>query len=253
MKMRADRLIAILIMLKQRGKMTAGELAEALEVSERTIHRDMEALCSAGLPVVAERGKTGGWRLVDHWPHQLSWLKINEMKSLFIPHSDHLLADLGLEVASIKARAKLLASVPGTFRQDAKILGERIYIDLRTWRDSAEKIRSFQVIQKAVWECRKLRMTYKTSDGQTNPRTIEPLGLVFKSSHWYLVAKRDEEFRTYRASRIQSAALLEETFARPEDFNLKEYWMKSKARFIKKIPQYKIRSRLFLRTYFVKK
>lgn len=238
--MRADRLISILLYLKNNEKMTSSDLACKLEVSERTIHRDMESLSSAGLPIVAERGKAGGWRLVDNWPYQLSWLKKNEIESLFVPHSDSLLTDLGLNAASSEASAKLLACIPSAYRQNVATLRERVYIDLSTWRDETESIQSFQTIQQAVWKCQKLRITYAKTDGVTYNREIEPLGLVSKSAKWYVVARRGGEFRTYRASRIRSAAALSESFIWPKGFNLKEYWKESKDVFVKNLPKYNV-------------
>ncbi|MEC0713807.1 YafY family protein, partial [Bacillus haynesii] len=204
--MRGDRLISILLMLQAQGQMTAKELAERLEVSERTIYRDMEALSGAGIPVVAERGINGGWSLLDDYQTTLTGLKESEIRALFVPLSEQLLDDLGLTRISEEARNKLIASLPSVYRQNAKDVWNRIYIDTRSWRHKKEKAVSFEVLKDAIWKDRKLNIVYQRADGQTAARIVAPLGLVAKGSNWYLIASKENgEIRNYRASRIQSA------------------------------------------------
>lgn len=238
--MRADRLINILILLQSRGKMTAKQLAKELEVSVRTILRDMDALTHAGIPVVSERGKNGGWRLFDHYRSRLSGLTIDEIKSLFLAPSSELLNDLGLEKGAIDARQKLLAAIPGTFRDEAQTIWECIYIDNGSWRQSNAKNHDLQTVQKAIWERRKLRIDYQPINGEQEIRVVEPLGLVLKGSKWYLVALRNGQMRNYRVSRIQHAKVEKETFQRPSHFDLKTYWEQSKEAFVQNLPQYDV-------------
>lgn len=192
--MRADRLMNIMILLQNRGKMTAKELANELEVSDRTILRDMDALSNAGIPIVSDRGKEGGWRLLDNFRSKLSGLNIDDIKSLFLFPSGKLLEDLGLNIQALDTRQKLLAAIPGTFRDEAQAIWERIHIDSSTWRQSKEKVHALKTVQQAVWESKKLKILYEQADGEQKERLIEPLGLVAKGNRWYLVASRNENF-----------------------------------------------------------
>lgn len=238
--MRADRLMNIMILLQNRGKMTAKELANELEVSDRTIHRDMDALSNAGIPIVSDRGKEGGWRLLDNFRSKLSGLNIDDIKSLFLFPSGKLLEDLELNIQALDTRQKLLAAIPGTFRDEVQAIWERIHIDSSTWRQSKEKVHALKTVQKAVWESKKLKIYYEQADGEQKERLIEPLGLVAKGNRWYLVASRNGELRNYRVSRIQTAQVEDETFKRPIDFNLADYWEQSKKEFIQNLPQYDV-------------
>ncbi|WP_044338586.1 helix-turn-helix transcriptional regulator [Rossellomorea aquimaris] len=240
--MRGDRLVSILLLLQTHGQMTAKELSERLEVSERTIYRDMDALSGTGIPVVAERGKNGGWSLLEDYQTDLTGLKESEIRALFVSPSAHLLDDLGLSRTSEEARNKLIASLPSTYRENAKGVWNRIHIDTSSWRKQKERIASFEVIKEAIWTVNKLRITYQRADGNMDDRTVSPLGLVAKGDLWYLIAtKENGDTRNYRASRIQSAVSLKETFTRPNDFNLAQYWNSSTQAFIKKLPSYEVK------------
>lgn len=238
--MRADRLISILLLLQNKGKLTTKELAKELEVAERTIHRDMEALSAAGIPVIAERGKFGGWRLLDQYRTKLTGLKENEWMSLFISPSFQLLADLGLSKDWQKARQKILASFPNALKKNVHDVWNRIHVDTTQWGHSPEKIESFKILQQAIWEERKLQMKYERADRECIERIVEPLGLVAKGSAWYLVASSNENIRSYRASRIISVILLTDVFSRPDDFDLVQYWSHSTQEFIKSLPKYEV-------------
>lgn len=238
--MRADRLISILLLLQHKGKLTTRELAQELEVTERTIHRDMESLSAAGIPVVADRGKAGGWRLLKQYRTNLTGLKADEIKSLLISPSFQLLTDLGLTKDWHEARQKILASIPNSFQKSADDIWNRIHVDTSTWRQSIEKVESFKVLQQAIWEDRKLQLNYERADGESVERVVNPLGLVAKGSTWYLIALSNEQIRNYRASRIKSALLMSETFTRPNDFNLAQYWNSSTQEFIKTLPKYEV-------------
>ncbi|WRP07200.1 YafY family protein [Rossellomorea aquimaris] len=240
--MRGDRLVSILLLLQSHGQLTAKALSERLEVSERTIYRDMDALSGTGIPVVAERGKNGGWSLLEDYQTDLTGLKESEIRALFVSPSDHLLDDLGLTRTSEEARNKLIASLPSIYRENAKDVWNRIHIDTSSWRKQKERIASFEVIKEALWKENKLTITYQRANGQTDDRTVEPLGLVAKGDLWYLIASKENgEIRNYRASRIQSAVLLDETFERPHDFDLAKYWNSSTKAFIKKLPSYEVK------------
>ncbi|GGJ66343.1 helix-turn-helix transcriptional regulator [Virgibacillus salexigens] len=240
--MRGDRLVSILLLLQSHGQMTAKELAEKLEVSERTIYRDMDALSGTGIPVLAERGKNGGWSLLEDYRTNLTGLKEFEIRALFVPQSTQLLDDLGFARTSEEARNKLIASLPSIYRENAKDVWNRIHVDMSTWFKRREKIMSFEVLKKAIWNEYKLKIEYQRMDGNTSERVVKPLGLVAKGSRWYFVAsKENDDIRNYRASRILSAKPLEETFERPKDFNLAQYWELSTKAFIENLPHYEVR------------
>jgi predicted DNA-binding transcriptional regulator YafY len=219
--------------------MTARELARRVEVSERTIHRDMEALSSAGIPVTAERGAGGGWMLIDGYKTNLTGLKETEVQALFLTQPSHVLTDLKLDKASDAAMLKLLASLPQAHRRDADYARQRIHVDVTGWNRYEEAIPSLPVIQEAVWQERKLKILYQRgADCDDVERLIDPLGLVSKRSAWYLVAAADGDVRSYRVSRIRDATLTEQPFQRPKDFDLAGYWQQSTAAFKDHLPRY---------------
>ncbi|PTM57654.1 helix-turn-helix transcriptional regulator [Desmospora activa] len=243
--MRADRLISILLLLQIYQRMTAAELAERLEVSERTIYRDMEALGAAGVPVVAERGKNGGWSLMGGYRTQLTGLREPEVQTLFLSVPPQVLADLGWKEGTEQgAYVKLLAALPAEFRRVGEQVRQRIYVDQPGWHEGREDIPLFSVLQEAIWKERRMRMIYRRGDGTKVERTVDPLGLVVKGRTWYLVAHTDDGFRSYRASRILEATVTPEAFIRPADFDLAAYWKKSQAAFISGLRQYRCRIRI---------
>jgi len=238
--MRADRLISILLLLQNKGKLTTKELAKELEVTGRTIHRDMEALSAAGFPVVSDRGKSGGWRLLEQYRTNLTGLKANELKSLLISPSFQMLTDLGLAKDWHEARQKILASIPSSLQNYSHDIWNRIHVDTTAWRQSSEKIESFKILQEAIWDEKALQIDYERADGEYLERVVNPLGLVAKGSTWYLIASSNKKVRNYRASRIKSVKLTKETFSRPNDFNLAQYWSDSTQEFIKSLPKYEV-------------
>ncbi|MCA1060136.1 YafY family transcriptional regulator [Rossellomorea aquimaris] len=240
--MRGDRLVSILLLLQTHGRMTAKELAEKLEVSERTIHRDMEALSGTGIPVVAERGQNGGWSLLKDYRTDLTGLKEAEIRALFLSPSVQLLDDLGLTRTTEEARNKLIASLPSTYRENAQDVWNRIHIDISSWRKQKDKTTSLEIIKEAIFQENMLKISYERADGETNDRSVEPLGLVAKGDLWYLVAaKENGDIRNYRVSRIHHVETLDEQFKRPQGFNLSQYWSSSTTSFIKKLPSYEVR------------
>ena len=235
--MRADRLLSILLLLQVRQRVTAGELAQRLEVSERTIYRDMDALSSAGIPVFAERGHGGGWGLVDRYQTNLTGLNRAEIEALFLQPSG-LLADLGLDKASTTALIKLLAALPSTRRRDAEYVRQRIHVDGAGWFHTKESVPFLSTLQEAVWQERKLRFSYQRSDGKVVERVVDPLGLVVKGRVWYLIAAVEDGMRTYRVSRVQEAQVTDQPCVRPEGFDLAEHWEASVVRFKADLPRY---------------
>ncbi|WP_137789157.1 YafY family protein [Bacillus sp. E(2018)] len=238
--MRADRLISILLLLQNHGKMTTKALANELEVTERTIHRDMEALSVAGIPVLAERGKHGGWRLVDQYRTKLTGLKDSELKTLFLSPSYQLLSDLGFTKDWKEARQKLLAALPNTLQSQADNLWNRIHIDIDPWKQSKHESIALNQLQHALWEDRKIRIAYEKANNDSSERIVEPLGLVAKGRTWYLVAVSNQQIKNFRVSRIKSAELLSETFIRPPDFQLADYWAESKQNFVRNLPVFEV-------------
>ena len=238
--MRADRLLSILLLLQAGGRMTARALAQRLECSERTILRDMDALSGAGVPVMAERGVGGGWRLLDGSQTKLTGLTATEIQSLFLGRPPKLMADLGLKQAADAAWLKLQAALPIEMRAQAEFVRQRILIDARGWRDSGERITSLPLVLEALWRGRRLRFDYATSTSgeAASQRIVEPLGLVARGSAWYLVADRDDQRRTYRVSRIASAEVLEEPSRRPTGFDLAEHWERAATEFRDKLPRF---------------
>lgn len=242
--MRADRLLSILLLLQTQTRLTAGELAQRLEVSERTIYRDMDALSAAGIPVIAERGQQGGWSLPEGYRTQLTGLKDSEIQAVFLANPARLLADLGLNEAAEAAFLKLMASLPTMQRQNAEFIQQRIHIDSGSWRQAGDTVRFMPVLQAALWRECQLRVMYQRGDGQCVERQIDPLGLVAKGQTWYLVAQIAGDIRTYRVSRMVSAQLINEPSQRPPDFDLAAYWAQSSADFVANLPRYVTRLRV---------
>ena len=236
--MRADRLLSILLLLQVHRRVTARDLARRLEVSERTILRDMEALSGSGVPVVAERGAGGGWSLLDGYQTKLTGLTAAEIQSLFLARPPRVMADLGLRQESEAALIKLQASLPAGARRQADFARERILVDTRGWRDPSESVAWLPVLLDALWRERQVRFQYARVLGECGARTADPLGLVAKGSAWYLVAGVAGEPRTYRVSRMREAEILDEPAHRPAGFDLAAYWESSAAEFREKLPRY---------------
>ena len=236
--MRADRLLSILLLLQIQGRMTARDLAQRLEVSERTIHRDMEALGGAGVPVYAERGTGGGWELLDEYRTDLTGLSEPEIHALFAARPVNLLADLGLDQVVQAALIKLLAALPSTARRGATQAQQNIHVDVAGWQPNREPVDQLPQLQAAIAQERKLKLTYQRSDETVVERVVDPLGLVANRNVWYLIAAVDREPRTYRVTRIQAATVIDEPAVRPADFDLAAYWEQAKIEFKAGLPTY---------------
>lgn len=240
--MRADRLLVLLLLLQTKGRVTAQTLARRLEVSERTIYRDLEALSIAGVPVYAERGPGGGWCLLEDYRTNLTRLNEAEIHTLFLSGAAGPLEDLGLGKAREDALLKLLAALPSVYRRNAEMARQRIHLDAAGWFHRDEPVPYLSLIQEATWNDRRLRITYRHNDDSIVERLVNPYGLVAKASIWYLVGTSAEsggEMRVYRVGRIQAAELSPEHFERPSSFDLPQFWSRWMGDFEKSIYNYR--------------
>ncbi len=233
--MRASRLVSLLLLLQTRGQLTAAELAQELEVSVRTVHRDVEALSESGVPIYAERGPHGGIRLVDGYRTRLTGLTPDEAEALFLSGLPGPAAELGLGTVVAAARLKVLAALPTELRARATRLVERFHLDASGWFQANEPVPSLAALSEAVWEGRRVRIAYDRGD--MVERILDPLGLVLKAGTWYLVASSDGQIRTYRVSRVSAVTVEEERGERPEAFDLAAYWAESSAAYERDTPR----------------
>jgi predicted DNA-binding transcriptional regulator YafY len=217
--MRASRLVSLLLVLQTRGLLTADELAEHLEVSERTVQRDVQALAAAGVPVVSIRGPAGGYRLDRGYRTKLTGLDAAEAEALFVGPA----AELGLGRELAAARLKLLAALPGELQERASLAAQLFHVDMRGWFREEDRVPHLPVIAGALWRSRRLEIRYREGAAVV-ARRLDPLGLVLKAGVWYLLARRRGEERVYRVSRVVSARERPEAFARPEGFDLAAVW-----------------------------
>ncbi len=227
--MRASRLVNLLLILQTRGGLTAAELADELEVSVRTVHRDVEALSAAGVPIYAERGPYGGIRLVDGYRTRLTGMTGDEAEAIFLSGLPGPAAELGLGTVVAAARLKVLAALPNELRSRASRLVERFHLDAAGWFHASEAVPHLAEIAECVWEGRMVDISYDRGGGEVTARTIGPLGLVLKAGVWYTVALVDGQIRTYRIARIQAITVLDAPVERPTAFDLATYWAESSA------------------------
>jgi predicted DNA-binding transcriptional regulator YafY len=224
--MKADRLLSALMLLQAHGRLSGRELAERLEVSGRTIHRDMESLSIAGIPISAVRGAQGGWQLEKGWRTQVPGMDAAELNALLMAQP-RALGDPRLAAAAERAFQKLMASLSGPMRARAEAIRERLYVDTSDWHPSNENLSLLADLQDAVARDVKITFEYTRADGQTGPRTVDPLGLVAKGAGWYLVAGTPNGLRTYRISRMKRLTPLATPCERPDHFDLAAYWKQS--------------------------
>jgi len=229
--MRADRLLSALLLLQAHGRLSGRELAERLEVSARTVHRDMEALSASGVPVFALRGAQGGWQLDEGWRTQVPGMDEVELRALLMSQP-RLIGDSRMAAAAERALNKLMAAMPGGMREQAFSIRQRLYVDTTGWRGTSEDLTMLPVVQEAVSRDRKLRIDYRKPGGERSVRVVDPLGLVAKGTAWYLVAQSAKGLRTFRVSRIQAAKVLDKASSRPANFDLGEHWRASTERFL---------------------
>jgi predicted DNA-binding transcriptional regulator YafY len=223
--MRASRLVSLLLLLQARGRMTAQELADELEVSLRTIYRDVESLSAAGVPVYADRGPAGGYQLVDGYRTRLTGLTTEEAESLFLTGMPGPAAELGLGTVLAAAELKLMAALPKGLAERAGRVRERFHLDVPGWFHGGDPTPYLSAVADAVWNQRRLHVHYRRWGSPPEvTRILEPLGLVLKAGNWYLIARSDGGDRTYRVDRILKLETLDEVFERPADFDLGEFW-----------------------------
>jgi predicted DNA-binding transcriptional regulator YafY len=236
--MRASRLISVLLLLQSRGRMTAQQLADELEVSVRTVYRDVEELSASGIPVFADRGAHGGFQLVEGYRTRLTGLTPQEAEALFLSGYPGPAAELGLGTVLAAAQLKVLAALPPELRSRASRIRQRFHLDAPGWFSEPDVTPYLQQIAEAVWSDRRLQMRYRRSDDQVVDRLIDPLGVVLKAGVWYLVARSADDLRTYRISRIVELVTSEERFTRPEDFDLAEHWERSVSAYESSLPSF---------------
>ncbi len=221
--MRASRLLSILILLQMRGRLSAEALAEEFEVSVRTIYRDVDQLSAAGVPIYAERGRSGGFQLHDGYRTKLTGFTAKEADALLLSGVGAAAQDLGLGPDLAAAQLKLLASLPPESGASAERVSARFHIDPINWYTHADASGVLKPLAAAVWSERRIRVRYESWKDVVE-RTLDPLGLVLKGGIWYLVAAVKGAARTYRVSNIQEMQTLDATFTRPRRFNLARYW-----------------------------
>jgi predicted DNA-binding transcriptional regulator YafY len=220
--MRADRLVAALLILQAKGRVTAAELAEQLEISERTARRDLEALAVAGIPVYSQQGRGGGWSLLGGSRTDLTGLTRAEARALFLV--------AGPSSASPELRAalrKLVRALPESFRAEAEAAAGAVVVDPAGWGRRGEPRpmpEHLDALQRVVVEGRQARLAYVGRDGRASERTVHPLGLVTKGDVWYLVAQTEAGQRTFRVDRVQGLVPLAEAAVRPPGFDLGKAW-----------------------------
>jgi predicted DNA-binding transcriptional regulator YafY len=243
--MRASRLVQLLLLLQTNGKMTASRLATELEVSVRTIYRDIEALSGAGVPIYAEAGPGGGVRLVDGYRTRLTGLTADEAEALALSGLPGAASELGLGTVLAAAQLKVDAALPPELRSRAVRMRERFHLDAPGWFAREEAVPHLAVLSRAVWEEQRVEIRYKKWDGEVK-RLLDPLGLVLKAGVWYLVALsgRTRSVRTFRVSRVLAVRDLDEPAQRPEAFDLAAQWAASSEAFIESWPKLEVRARV---------
>ena len=222
--MRADRLLSILMLLQKNGQMSARALAKELAVSERTIYRDMDALCVAGMPVYSEAGVRGGYALVDRYRTTLTGLNEDEVQALFMLNIPAQLEELGMTKTLRSALLKVSAALPGMHQQDEMRVRQRFHLDSTWWQQGENKMPHLQSIHQAVWQDCNITVTLRLPFVTEVQRTISPYGLVAKAGEWYLVCGRRQGVRVYRVADLVDVCLTNENFIRPQDFDLVAFW-----------------------------
>lgn len=238
--------MAIVLLLQARGGMSAPELAEELEVSVRTIYRDVEALSGAGVPVYAERGTGGGIRLLEGYRTDLTGMSPGEAETLFLMGMPGPLDELGLGTASDAAQRKLLAALPPAGRATAEQVRQRVHVDATGWDRAPRQVTWLPVLARAVWAERRVHLTYVRADSKEVDYDVDPLGLVLKGGQWYLLALVREYDVTFRVSRVRGVDILDEAVRRPKGFDLAEQWAASVQEFDEYRTQLSVRLRVAL-------
>lgn len=235
---RAARLISMVLLLQNRGGLTADQLAVELGVSARTVARDAIELAESGIPVYAEPGRGGGYRLLDGFRTRLTGLGRAEVEALFLSGAPEALSGMGLDAAAMAARLKVGAALAPSVREAPRRVGQRFHLDAPGWFRKLETPAVLPELSSAVWTDRLVAVTYRrgrrlteTVDPEPVTRTLAPYGLVLKAGVWYLIALVGEDRRSYRVDRFEDVTVLAEEFERDEDFDLGEYWRRAQEEF----------------------
>ncbi|MCK0112218.1 YafY family transcriptional regulator [Ornithinimicrobium sp. F0845] len=219
--MRADRLVAALLVLQQRGRVTAAQLATELEVSLATARRDLEAMASAGIPVYPQPGRGGGWALVGGARTDLSGLTADEAEALFLLIGPA----AGVSEEAKAALRKLVQALPHTFRTHARAAASATLVDPTRWGESERTPPEvLETLRRAVIRSRRVDLDYRNARGEVTSRRVDPWGVVDKDETWYLLAGTPRGQRTFRVERVLSAELTDESFERPDDLTLQTAW-----------------------------
>jgi predicted DNA-binding transcriptional regulator YafY len=242
--MRADRLLSLLMILQARGRTTAAELARELEVSVRTVYRDIEALGLSGVPVYTERGPGGGCALLDNYRTTLTGLTSAEVRALFALSIPAALDDLGLGQELKTALLKLSASLPAARRDEELRARQRIHLDTTGWFEAREPVPHLPTIQQAIWQDRRLLLTRRLPFDARVERAVDPYGLVAKAGAWYLVWANEGDVRATPLREIIGARMLDGNFARPAGFDLAAFWERWSAAYESNRPSFSARVRV---------
>lgn len=230
----------MLLLLQARGRLAASAVAKELEVSERTVYRDVDSLSAAGVPVFSERGSRGGIVLAAGYRAALTNLGDQEVRALFISASNPI-ADLGLGGSLARSLEILAGALPETKRRSAERARGRIFIDAKRWVQAEQPREHLASLQRAIWQDLRVELHYRDRAGKVTRRIIEPLGLVAKAGIWYLVSQSGAEMRVFRAERIIDARVTDERFAWPADFNLEQFWRDWSAALADRSPRYHVK------------
>ncbi|MEU0942059.1 YafY family protein [Streptomyces canus] len=234
--MRAARLIKMVLLLQSRPSMTAAELARELEVSERTVTRDAQALSEAGVPVYADRGRAGGYRLIGGYRTRLTGLARSEAEALFLSGVPGALREMGLEDAASAARLKVSAALLPSLRDASRTSAQRFHLDAPNWFTEPKSPELLPGVADAVWDDRRVTARYRGREGEVE-RELEPYGLVLKAGVWYVCARVADggSFRVYRIDRFTAVTAGEARFERDEEFDLPGFWAERAEQFARSI------------------
>ncbi|MEU9206265.1 YafY family protein [Streptomyces sp. NPDC048332] len=243
--MRAARLIRMVLLLQSRPAMTAAELAQELQVSERTVTRDAQALSEAGIPVYAERGRAGGYRLVGGYRTGLTGLARDEAEALFLSGLPAALREMGLADAASAARLKVSAALLPSLRDASAGAARRFHLDAPGWYQEPATPELLPAVAEAVWDDRTVRAHYRRAGRETEVvRELAPYGLVLKAGVWYLCARAEDDFRVYRIDRFTAVTVSDTRFVRDEDFDLPAFWDARAAQFARSLLRAEVTLRL---------